>query len=196
MDKLSTSLYRSRWLITVVMAFFTNPATMAYEYDVDSDIVSQDCEFYINSFGDAHEGESGNRWLEAEIVVDGSLNNRNIAKLINVGTTVEYSVNKGNKKEEVIILGDKVRDFFFQVVPYKDYDSNSPDYRQIKQFNFFIDVMTMEGKVLRFWLNSQSLTFQSTFWGYDYRYVDRGNGSGITYTQYPSPIFDQKKRCH
>ena len=169
-------------------------STNVLSYKITSNLLSQNCEFYVDSFGDAHDSGLNSRWLEAQVRTK-NINNSGQNRLLTTGVYVEYIVDAENSSRTEIFLQQQGNPYFLHQIPYSDSNPNEPNYKRIAVFNFFIDVMTPNRDVIRYWLSSKPYTFQATFWGYPYRYVDRGNGVGITYTQFPSPVLERKKTC-
>ncbi|MBF0440938.1 MAG: hypothetical protein HQK54_03450 [Oligoflexales bacterium] len=181
-----------------VLGVFLNivyfPANV-HAVSVDDNELSMNCEFFVNSFGDAHDEKINKRWLEAEVYVNAKYMTAVSSSLLKVGAFTRYAVNKNGTQNDLVIYGNKQNDFYYIALPYEDHDPNSISYKKIVQFNIFIDTIRADRKTIRYWLMSSPLTFQSTFWGYPYYYIDRGNGAGITYTQSPSPILEKKRNC-
>jgi hypothetical protein len=164
-------------------------------YPITANTLSQGCEFYVASFGDAYSRNTSERWLEAEVMVDRAFFGSEYPKAVNIGVFVEFIIDaKGTTRSE-ILTANYIREYSLLRIPYSDYDSNSSNYRKISGFNFFIDIKVAANTYYRYWIAAKPYTFQSIFWGYPYTYVDRGNGSGITYAQYPSPILEKKRTC-
>ncbi len=164
-------------------------------YPITGNTISQNCEFYVSSFGDAYNKATSERWLEAEVVVDPEFFRADYPKVVNIGVFVEFIIDSKGTTRSEIIAANSSKEYSFLRIPYSDYDSMSSNYRKISGFNFFIDMKIAANSFYRYWIAAKPYTFQSIFWGYPYTFIDRGNGSGITYAQYPSPILEKKRSC-
>ena len=198
-----------RWTITVLIVLLSSVQSIKIDaapsqgfigtsaessYKISSNVVSQNCEFYVDSLGDAHDSSQDARWLEAQIHI-GDIVTHSANSLLNTGAYVEYIIDSNNNSHTELFFQSYGNPNFLHRIPYSDANPNQPGYKKISVFTFFIDVLTPNQGVIRYWITSKAYTFQATFWGYPYLYVDRGNGSGVTYTQYPSPVLDRRKAC-
>lgn len=161
-----------------------------FSYTINHEAVNEECAFYIDQFGDAHQLVDGKRWIQADLRLrdTGELGEM----VLNLGAKVTY-INETNGEEHVEIQASTPQNtsLYIHRIPYQGAELT------VRAFNFFVDKRGLDGKITRTWLvdPQQEFTPRNVFFGYPFSYEKVDPSTGITYTLPPSPIMNIKQKC-
>ncbi len=161
-----------------------------FSYTIDQEAVNEECAFYIDQFGDAHQLVDGNRWIQADLRLRDSGELGDV--VLNLGAKVTYiDETSGEKHLEIQPSAPQNASLYIHRIPYQGAELT------VRSFNFFVDKRGLDGKITRTWLvdPQHEFTPRNVFFGYPFSYEKVDSSTGITYTLPPSPIMSTKQKC-
>lgn len=181
--------FRSFFALTVLCLSSLSFAGSEFPNQAQDEVVADQCQFYIDSFGDAHQLIIGSRWIQADISVNQTMDD---VTILNIGAKVVYfDPQKKNEEVEIQLSRPVKPGRFTHQIPYQGEE------RPIRSFNFFMDVRDRDGVITRYWLVDSETGYspESVFFGYPFSYKKLDSALGITYTLPPSPIMLNREKC-
>ena len=186
-----------------------NPISLPYS--PSKDLSANNCEFYVNGFGDGTEhvyAAVGGNLYEAWLRINTKQLFSQYQKVLNAGAYFRYTEQSSELPEptlrESLVTATPVageQGYFRIDFRYNWHNMNKETSRVIHNFAFFVDVESSANEAIRFWLTngSRDFTVSEIFDNYPLTNII-SSGPGLRTMRYienfsNSPIFNQRKVC-